>query len=295
MSTTLRRGRSGSTPCCACCWPRGVLTLDELRRGIEELGPGAYDELSYFERWISSIGNLLLEKGVLHVQELGEAIDAAQQRHAEAGGVMSQRFPDGSPVRVKSLFPPGPLPHARSTPAADAARSCRSSTTSQIPRSVPTAVPATRTCRSIGSASRRPSYGRTMPATRTTRSWSTCSSLGSSQPRGQADEHAIDHDHPHRPDLEDSPLSWHMALTEAVHLRCCRPRGVQRGRAAAGARDDRCPQPRGRGTGGGARLDRSRLIGSGCWPTSTRRRPSSASIPAPSRSGRSRTDRACTM
>jgi nitrile hydratase subunit alpha len=25
-----------------------------------------------------------------------------------------------------------------------------------------------------------------------------------------------DRDHPHRPDLEDSPLSWHMALTEAV-------------------------------------------------------------------------------
>jgi len=25
-----------------------------------------------------------------------------------------------------------------------------------------------------------------------------------------------DHDHPQRPDLEDSPLSWHMALTEAV-------------------------------------------------------------------------------
>ena len=25
-----------------------------------------------------------------------------------------------------------------------------------------------------------------------------------------------DHAHPHRPDLEDAPLSWHMALTEAV-------------------------------------------------------------------------------
>ena len=24
------------------------------------------------------------------------------------------------------------------------------------------------------------------------------------------------HDHPHQPDLEDSPLTWHMALTEAV-------------------------------------------------------------------------------
>jgi hypothetical protein len=65
---------------------KGVLTLDELRRGIEDLGPGAYDELSYFERWISSISNLLVEKGVLHVQELGQAIEAVQQRHAEAGG-----------------------------------------------------------------------------------------------------------------------------------------------------------------------------------------------------------------
>ena len=34
---------------------KGVLTLDELRRGIEEIGPGAYDELSYFEWWITSI------------------------------------------------------------------------------------------------------------------------------------------------------------------------------------------------------------------------------------------------
>lgn len=60
-----------------------VMTLDELRRGIEDLGPGAYDELGYFERWIASITNVLLEKGVLRVQELGEAIAAAERRHAE--------------------------------------------------------------------------------------------------------------------------------------------------------------------------------------------------------------------
>src|SRR6476620_326846 len=60
-----------------------VMELDELRRGIEELGPGAYDELSYFERWIASISNVLLEKGVLQVYELGVAVAAAQQRHAE--------------------------------------------------------------------------------------------------------------------------------------------------------------------------------------------------------------------
>jgi hypothetical protein len=62
-----------------------VMTLDELRRGVEELGPGAYDELSYFERWIAAIANVLLEKGVLHVQELGLAMAAAERRHAEAG------------------------------------------------------------------------------------------------------------------------------------------------------------------------------------------------------------------
>jgi hypothetical protein len=61
-----------------------IMTLDELRRGVEELGPGVYDELSYFERWIASISNNLLEKGVLEVQELGEAMERAQQRHAEA-------------------------------------------------------------------------------------------------------------------------------------------------------------------------------------------------------------------
>jgi hypothetical protein len=63
---------------------KGVMTLDELRRGVEDLGPGAYDELSYFERWIASITNVLLEKGVLHVQELGEAKERARRRHAEA-------------------------------------------------------------------------------------------------------------------------------------------------------------------------------------------------------------------
>jgi len=50
---------------------RRIITVDELRRGIEELGPGAYDEMSYYERWIASVTNNLLEKGVITVDELG--------------------------------------------------------------------------------------------------------------------------------------------------------------------------------------------------------------------------------
>ncbi|WP_299395218.1 SH3-like domain-containing protein [Pelagibius sp.] len=50
---------------------RQIMTVDELRRGIEELGPGVYDELSYYERWIASVTNILIEKGVIEIEELG--------------------------------------------------------------------------------------------------------------------------------------------------------------------------------------------------------------------------------
>ncbi|MBU0725240.1 MAG: nitrile hydratase subunit beta [Alphaproteobacteria bacterium] len=63
---------------------RKIMTVDELRRGIEEMGPGIYDELTYYERWIGSVTNTLIEKGVLTVDELGRAMEEAQARHAEA-------------------------------------------------------------------------------------------------------------------------------------------------------------------------------------------------------------------
>ena len=63
---------------------RRLLRVDELRRGIEDLGPGAYDQLSYYERWISSITNILIEKGVITVDELGRAIEDTKARWREA-------------------------------------------------------------------------------------------------------------------------------------------------------------------------------------------------------------------
>jgi hypothetical protein len=64
---------------------RRVITVDELRRGIEELGPGAYDELSYYQRWIASVGNNLLEKGVVTVDELGRKLAEVEARWRAAG------------------------------------------------------------------------------------------------------------------------------------------------------------------------------------------------------------------
>ncbi len=59
---------------------RNLMTVDELRRGVEDLGPGAYDELSYYERWIASITNILIEKGVIGIDELGRKMAEAEAR-----------------------------------------------------------------------------------------------------------------------------------------------------------------------------------------------------------------------
>ena len=51
---------------------RKIVGVDELRRGIEELGADAYDRFGYYERWMASMTNLLLEKKIIGVSELGE-------------------------------------------------------------------------------------------------------------------------------------------------------------------------------------------------------------------------------
>ena len=63
---------------------RGILTVDELRRGIEELGADAYDRYTYYERWMASMTNLLLEKRIIEVNELGERMAEIETGRREA-------------------------------------------------------------------------------------------------------------------------------------------------------------------------------------------------------------------
>ena len=62
---------------------RSIISVDELRRAIEGLGAEQYDRLNYYERWITAMANLLIEKGVLTVDELGRKLDDVRAR-AEA-------------------------------------------------------------------------------------------------------------------------------------------------------------------------------------------------------------------
>ncbi len=61
---------------------RGVIRVDELRRGVETLPEKDYFGYSYYERWIHSIRLLLLEKGVVSEDELNRRIEGVRKRLA---------------------------------------------------------------------------------------------------------------------------------------------------------------------------------------------------------------------
>lgn len=53
-----------------------IMSVDELRRGIESLPEAAYFGLSYYERWLRSIIAILIEKSVITEAELTAALTA---------------------------------------------------------------------------------------------------------------------------------------------------------------------------------------------------------------------------
>ena len=55
---------------------KGLMTVDELRRGIEAIPEADYHRLTYYQRWIRSITSILLRKGLVTEQELQAALDA---------------------------------------------------------------------------------------------------------------------------------------------------------------------------------------------------------------------------
>lgn len=66
-------------------WNRNkAITVDELRRYIEEMGPVAYDGLGYYERWMHSIAQALLQRGIIHASDLGQKMAEIEARDSGA-------------------------------------------------------------------------------------------------------------------------------------------------------------------------------------------------------------------
>ncbi len=53
---------------------RRLVRVDELRRNIESLGAQAYDRMGYYERWMHSIAQVLIQRGVITIDELGQKL-----------------------------------------------------------------------------------------------------------------------------------------------------------------------------------------------------------------------------
>jgi len=51
---------------------RRLMTVDEHRKNIEAIPPGDYDRLSYYEKWVLSTAETMVEKGFVRAEDLGE-------------------------------------------------------------------------------------------------------------------------------------------------------------------------------------------------------------------------------
>jgi hypothetical protein len=63
---------------------RNLMRVDELRKNIEAIGPDAYDKMTYYERWITSITSTLLQRGAITSDELARKL-ADVERREKAG------------------------------------------------------------------------------------------------------------------------------------------------------------------------------------------------------------------
>ncbi|WP_268884064.1 SH3-like domain-containing protein [Jannaschia marina] len=64
---------------------KGVFTVDGLRRVLEDMGEDAFETMTYYERWVASLNQNMLEQGVYTVAELGARIEAVQARGTTYG------------------------------------------------------------------------------------------------------------------------------------------------------------------------------------------------------------------
>jgi len=55
-------------------------TVDERRKNIEALPPDAYDRMAYYEKWIISLTQTLIQRGVITTEELGRKMEEVKAR-----------------------------------------------------------------------------------------------------------------------------------------------------------------------------------------------------------------------
>ncbi|HEX7273554.1 MAG TPA: nitrile hydratase subunit beta [Casimicrobiaceae bacterium] len=91
---------------------RGIFNMDEYRHAIERMEPRHYLTASYYERSLTGLATLLVEKGVATHAELEQRAGgrfplAASSASGRTNAVNRERFGPGDLVRVREAYVPG--------------------------------------------------------------------------------------------------------------------------------------------------------------------------------------------
>lgn len=62
------------------CSAKGHFTVDALRRVLEDMGPKAFGTLSYYERWMASVNQNLIEAGIYGADDLADRMEQVARR-----------------------------------------------------------------------------------------------------------------------------------------------------------------------------------------------------------------------
>jgi nitrile hydratase subunit beta len=88
-----------------------VYNMDEFRHAIERMAPRHYINAPYYERHLTAVATLLVEKGLVTREELETLVDGSFQLSGPIGpgrqAAPPQLFEVGDRVRVKNEYVPG--------------------------------------------------------------------------------------------------------------------------------------------------------------------------------------------
>ena len=56
------------------------MTVDELRKNIEALPPADYDRMGYYDRWVISLTQTMIQRGVITTDELAKKLAEVAKR-----------------------------------------------------------------------------------------------------------------------------------------------------------------------------------------------------------------------
>ena len=67
------------------CSDAGLMTVDGLRRVLEDMGEEAFETMTYYERWVHAVSQNVIENGAITQSELADRMAEVAARGATYG------------------------------------------------------------------------------------------------------------------------------------------------------------------------------------------------------------------